>query len=179
MQLNDFHIIFSRTDSWSENGRLLKVGKVRLSIEPNPFLNASDYLQELHLNHGEIIVSAGDVVLVALVDANNPAVRLHVSSSTPVSLNITTEIWRTKIRKLSSKEKFSAFGICDDVYVYPDQIVTESPNVMWYHRNHLDNVWKVALEKQSLGYLQEKLQDPITNRTFGAVIVVWKHQTQI
>jgi alpha-L-fucosidase 2 len=31
----DILFYLSRTDTWSENGRLLKVGKVRVSLEPN------------------------------------------------------------------------------------------------------------------------------------------------
>ena len=33
----DLLFYLSKTDAWSENARLLKLGKVRLSLSPNPF----------------------------------------------------------------------------------------------------------------------------------------------
>ena len=37
----DLLFYLSRTDSWSETGRLLKLGKVRVSLSPNPFAAGS------------------------------------------------------------------------------------------------------------------------------------------
>lgn len=38
-ETGDLCFYISKTDSWDESGRLLKVGKVRLHLAPNPFLN--------------------------------------------------------------------------------------------------------------------------------------------
>lgn len=33
----DLLFYISKTDAWSENSRLLKLGRMRVSLEPNPF----------------------------------------------------------------------------------------------------------------------------------------------
>src|SRR5512139_149648 len=38
-----------KTDSWDETGRLLKIGKVRIKVEPNPFEAARPFVQRLNL----------------------------------------------------------------------------------------------------------------------------------
>ena len=48
----DLLYYLSKTDVCSENARLLKIGKVRLSISPNPFKEGQQFLQELILENG-------------------------------------------------------------------------------------------------------------------------------
>ena len=39
----DLVFYISKTDSWGDNGRLLKVGRVRLSLSPNPLEGTIDF----------------------------------------------------------------------------------------------------------------------------------------
>ena len=55
----DLLFYISKTDAWSENCRLLKIGKVRLSLSPNPFMEGKPFLQELIVNDGLIHIEAG------------------------------------------------------------------------------------------------------------------------
>ena len=48
----DLRFYISRTDSLSEISRLLKVGGVRISLEPNPFKAGQPFRQELRLCDG-------------------------------------------------------------------------------------------------------------------------------
>ena len=43
----DIVFYISRTDSWGDNGRLLKLGRVRVSLDPAP--STDDFLQTLSL----------------------------------------------------------------------------------------------------------------------------------
>jgi hypothetical protein len=66
----DLLFTIGKTDSWSENGRLLKLGRVRVSFSPNPFYhgdawNFRPFRQELKLRQGELEITAGEVVLTA------------------------------------------------------------------------------------------------------------------
>jgi hypothetical protein len=36
----DVLFLISRTDTWDENGRLLKIGRIRIALDPNPFLDS-------------------------------------------------------------------------------------------------------------------------------------------
>ena len=50
----DLHFYIARTDAWDDNGRLVKVGKVRVHFEPNPIVAGSAFHQELKLKQGRI-----------------------------------------------------------------------------------------------------------------------------
>ncbi len=57
----DLMIYLGKTDSWDENGRLLKLGLIRVAFTPNPFSGASSFCQTLHLRDGTIGIQAGKV----------------------------------------------------------------------------------------------------------------------
>ena len=56
----DLLFYLSKTDAWSENARLLKIGKVRLSLSPNPFKEEIPFIQKLNLEDGLIRIEAGE-----------------------------------------------------------------------------------------------------------------------
>jgi len=55
----DLIFYLSKTDAWSGAGRLLKLGRVRVSLDPNPFRAGLPFRQTLHLRRGEIEIAAG------------------------------------------------------------------------------------------------------------------------
>lgn len=175
----DMLFYLSKTDAWSENARLLKLGKVRLSLSPNPFKDGNYFLQKLILEDGTIRVEAGKeserVTIDIWVDANNPVVELDVKSKKPVHANVRTEPWRTERRLLNNAtELHSAYGLngkdAPTVFIEKDTILKESGNrVIWAHRNER-SIWKDNLELQGLGNDMLTQQDPLLYRTFGAAI---------
>jgi hypothetical protein len=55
----DLFFYVSRGDSYSENMTLCKLGKVRVSLSPNPFARGMPYRQELKLREGRCEIEAG------------------------------------------------------------------------------------------------------------------------
>jgi len=173
----DLLFYLSKTDAWSENARLLKIGKVRLTLMPNPFKEGFPFLQELNIQDGVIHIEAGEaeekVSIAIWIDANHPAVELDIKSETPIMAKVSTEPWRTERRQLVNKgEIHSAYGINEDpeIYVEKDLVVeNEKGGIIWLHRNSR-SIWKENLELQALGKQVKKYQDPLLNRTFGALI---------
>ncbi len=175
----DLLFYLSKTDAWSENGRLLKIGKIRLSLSPNPFKNKNRFLQELKLKDGVIQIEGGngenEVTIKIWVDANNPVVELDVKSESPISAKVTTEPWRTKRRQIKSDtELHSAYGLGGkggpDVFVEKDKIVADSnEGVIWLHRNNR-SVWEDNLKLQGLEKYAKQENDPLLHRTFGGLI---------
>ena len=54
----DLCFYIGRTDSWGDNGRLLKVGKVRITCDPPLVSFATEFKQELDLETGTIRITA-------------------------------------------------------------------------------------------------------------------------
>ena len=69
----DLVFYVSKTDAWDENGRLCKIGRVRVKFDP-PLPVKESFRQELKLREGVIEIKAGTSRLELWVDANQPVV---------------------------------------------------------------------------------------------------------
>lgn len=172
----DLLFYLSKTDTWSENARLLKIGKIRLSLSPNPFKGGTPYLQELKLSDGLIHIEAGKdkekVSIDIWVDANHPVVEVDVKSRTPIKAKVSTEPWRTTRREITNKmEEHSAYGINGTkIFIEKDSILTYvQKDIVWLHRNRR-SIWQDNLKLQGLNKYIKKGDDPLLDRTFGALL---------
>lgn len=173
----DLVFYLSKTDAWSEINRLLKLGKVRVTLSP-PLLSGGDFfLQDLRLLQGEIVVQGGNpsnpTLLRVWIDANRPVVWVDVESPKPVHVRVQLEIWRKSDRKLEGREQFSAFGLMGapfPVIEHADTVLEgQADRIVWFHRNPT-SIYEQTLRHQSLESLIGKLPDPLLQRTFGGMI---------
>src|SRR6266705_5698368 len=58
-QNGDIVLLLAKSDAWSENGQLLKPGRVRVSLTPNPFTSTNPFTQMLKLETGEVQIQSG------------------------------------------------------------------------------------------------------------------------
>ncbi len=179
----DLLFYLSRTDAWSENCRLLKLGKVRVTLMPNPFQKGGRFSQTLDVERGEILIrfktAEQDAAIRFAVDALHPVVTVDIDSKQPVEACVSLEPWRTQRRELKGAEAHSAYGLLPagdesvevtPIIVEPDRIMAGQKNsVIWYHRNER-SIWKANLQLQALDHVAENQVDPLLNRTFGALI---------
>jgi hypothetical protein len=170
----DLQFYVSRSDSLSEVSQLLKLGKVRLSISPNPFQTGKPFKQELKLRDGLCEITAGEgasqIKLTVFVDAGNPVIHLLGESPSPVSVKASLETWRTARRALDQGEHTSAWTMRDAPYALyesADVFATDiGEAVAMYHRNE-ESVVPKTLDLQGLQSIAGKAIDPILNATFG------------
>ena len=170
----DLLFYISKTDLWSENARLLKLGKVRVKVSPNPFVKGKPFKQTLRLREGEIEITAGPsekkVTLRVWVDANRQVIHVEAESKKAFGFEAELEVWRTKKRELKGGEANSARGLTRGDYpiiAYPDTILpAKDDRLVWYHRNE-KSCYPITLTNQHLGELLVKYPDPLMGRTFG------------
>jgi len=180
-QNGDLLFYISKSDAWNENARLLKLGRVRVSVSfsPNPFVQGTTFQQTLKLLEGEIEIIAGQpdssFIIRIWVDANQPVINVETNSGHAIEVHVTLECWRTQFRELTGAETASAYGLHggpNPIIESPDTILDESKTdsrIIWFHRNPT-SIWSDNLELQGLGNMVEKSTDPLLNNTFGAVI---------
>jgi len=164
-QNGDLLFYIARTDSFSGNGRLLKLCRVRVALDPNPFAENNPFRQELRLADGEIAITAGAegkaARLRVWVDANRPVIHVEADTDQPLESKVSLEVWRTARRELGDStsegsgrgERESARGIPPrvPVIVEPDTILPAHNNtIRWYHRNE-KTCYPVTLTNQHLG----------------------------
>jgi len=173
----DLQFYISRSDSYSEVSRLLKVGLIRVSLSPNPFAAGKPFSQRLHLKDGVIEFTGGapgsQCVLKLFVDADHPVVHVTGHADIPVSVTVKSESWRTSARTLNDHEadaswtmKGAPFPLVESADVFSNT----SPNTFaWYHRNETSCV-PSTLELQALASVADACKDPLLYRTFGGLV---------
>ncbi|MDH3346239.1 MAG: DUF5703 domain-containing protein, partial [Kiritimatiellaceae bacterium] len=181
----DLCFYISKTDSWGDNGRLLKVGKVRISLSPNPLTSEAKFKQTLNIQTGKMIIDIeGDnpTQVKLWVDANNPLVVCETESQKPVKATAKIELWRTERTALPKVEigdhrarfpKKMAEEQDMTTYVEPDTLLKGLKNgIGWYHRNEKSDGPAMSMEFQGLKEFTQRAdyKDPLLHRIFGAVI---------
>lgn len=180
----DICFYIGKTDSWGDNGRLLKVGKVRITCDPAVIFPGADFRQELDLKTGTIHIETkgtydGKSVsfrLQVLVDANNPVIYVTNKSSIPVKVRAVIEPWRKEPYALPGlnvsdllEDRSKPGKLHEPVIVEPDVLIKGSNDyVGWYHFNKKSVGFALTNKIQGLSDFFRK--DPILHRTFGAII---------
>lgn len=165
-----------KTDSWDETGRLLKVGKVRVTIDPNPFGGGRTFSQRLDLADAAVEVTAGEgsnAVLVRVwADAGLPVVRVEARVPEASVVRASIEPWRLEPEEMTD-ELVSGLNYWRDTFgptvVQPDVVVeeTRTDRVVWYHRNPETPSFAKALSMQGLE--NAGVEDPLKDRVFGGL----------
>ncbi len=181
----DLVFYVSRTDSWGDNGRLLKVGKIRIQMDPVPPGAATAFSQALSLLDGTINIQVGEGAtetrLRLWVDANHPEIHVDIESATEIQATASIELWRKEPYVLPSLETSDVLHPCvftpDDppppgpTLVEPDTVLSGlNGRIGWYHHN-IKSVGPTAHAKTQ-GVEDFERGDPLLHRTFGAVISV-------
>ena len=174
----DLLLYLAKSDAWSENGRLQKLGRIRIAFTPSPFGSTTSYAEVLSIVRGMLSISAGTGPeaprLDLRVDANHPAVVATVTSPVPLSARVSLELWRTAPRALKDGEEIhSAYGVSDGgavpVVVDPDSILpTKGNRIRWFHRNKR-SVWADNLRLQDLDPATAG-PDPLLGTTSGGIM---------
>jgi len=177
----DLLFYIGKTDLWDDNSRLLKLGRVRFKIRPNPYLQSRRFLQTLRLRDATVEVRYGEgedlVIAQVWVDAHHPVIHVLVEGGRPLEVNAALEVWRTAPYELPTIEvsdvQFDQ-GIAGNQHsptiVEPDTVLTgQEGRIGWYHHNMKSVGPALSAELQDMqGFAQA---DPILHRTFGAVIM--------
>lgn len=174
-QNGDIVLLVAKSDAWSENGQLLKLGRVRVKLTPNPFISPAAVTQILKLETGEIQIQSGKSIAHIWVDANHPVVHLEVQSEQPIRLEAKSEVWRSKTYHLNqnavSRAGFFEWGNNPDGLTFdPDTIFpAQTDRVSWCHFNS-NSIYPLVFEKEHLESLLPKYPDPLLHRCFGVTM---------
>jgi alpha-L-fucosidase 2 len=165
-----------KTDAWDENGRLLKLTKIRLRLDPNPFRPGAAFRQRLDLVRATVEIAAGagpdETRILVWVDANRPVVRVEARVPAGCVLSAGIEPWRLKPETLKD-ELVSGLNYYPALFgptvVQPDTVLDGPSNeVVWFHRNPETPSFRKNLVLQGLDAFP--LADPLKDRIFGGVL---------
>jgi len=176
VEKSEVYFYLSKSGTFDENNTILKLGRVKLKLSPNPF-EGKTFKQELILKDGYALISGSNgklnTQIKVWVDVFNPVIRLDVKSSEKVTSEVSYESWRFEDRITKGKEnnqnsyKWAPQGI---VKTAKDEIAFKNNGVQFYHQNKAETVFDVAVKQQGLEDRKTDLFNPLNNLIFGGFI---------
>jgi len=176
----DLVFFISKTDSWTDSGRLVKLGQVRVSLTPS-LVGTNGFRQELKLREGVIEIrsqrpetrSQNSEIRVRLwIDANRPVIHVEGESKQDMQARVGLYVWRTKDRDMQKDGNIGYISEMNTGLVMEkaDTVLPQKDNrVVWYHRNE-GTIVPLAMKLQSMESLLPLVHDPILHNTFGGAI---------
>lgn len=170
----------SRSGAFDENNALLKLGRVRVRLSPNPFLGET-FRQELILRDGYVSIKGSKEGLSAetkiWVDVFQPAVHVEIKTSRPTIAEAFYESWRYEDRQVEGRaNNANSYKWAPEkapgckVVTRKDEIAFHGNGVLFYHRNAGFTVFDVAVKQQGLEPVKERMFNPLKNLTFGGLM---------
>nr|WP_262910770.1 DUF5703 domain-containing protein [Wocania arenilitoris] len=175
----DILFYMSRSGTFDENNTLLKLGRTRLKLSPNPFEGEdATFKQELNLREGCIYITGKNSTMSATVklwvEVFQPKIHVEIESSVPIKVASDFEIWRTNDKPISKNERMQCLSFLDTepeiipLTTYKDSVKVEKESITWFHRNKNDDlVFHKEVTQQRLDDIREQLWNPLENLTFG------------
>jgi hypothetical protein len=166
-------LYLAKNDAWDHLGRLIKIGRIRLTLKPGLLTDSGKFEQKLSLEDASVIIANESTAVRLWIDAHWPRLNIEVTSTQPCEIRASLDPWREAPRRIGKQESAQTStltgGPVEEVAA-PDTVLRkEKQHVIWYQRN-TESIWGLTLDQQGLGELKDKARDPLLNRTFGACL---------
>ncbi len=178
-KVGEVHLLLSRTDSWSEASRLLKLGMVTLKLRPPT--EGETFEQTLLLREGTLRIRWGDgarrVETRIWFDPIRDLVHIRNQSESEGSTELRATNWRNEKRTLAGEELRSSWTmqnapaniVVEESADFPTATLVPAPRRGFIHRNE-HSVVPLTLAHQGLKEVASTVHDPILHRTFGLLM---------
>lgn len=172
----DLLFYIARSGTFDENNALLKLGRIRIKLSPNPF-GGEQFSQQLQLQNGSVVADGKSGNLSAQlrvwVDVFRPVIHVEMQSNRPVKVEAAYENWRYQDRFVKGREnnqgswKFAPKG---EVKTLKDQVAFKGNGVEFYHHNLDSTIFDVTVRQQGMQSVKAQLYNPLKNLTFGGMM---------
>jgi len=176
VEQGEIYAYIAKSGTFDENNTLLKLGRVKLKLTPNPF-EGKIFKQELVLKDGYIQISGSNGNLKAevkvWVDVFKPLIHFEVSVNQKVVTIASYQNWRFEDRVTKGKEnnqnsyKWAPQGT---VQTFKDSVSFRDNAVEFFHQNRKETVFDVAINQQGLAAEKGNLYNPLDQLIFGGIM---------
>lgn len=169
---NDILFYISRSGTFDENNCLLKQGRVRIHISPNPF--DKDFSQELKLQEGSIRIFSDKCDILIWVDVFKPVIHVSVKGDKPYDMDVYYENWRYRARPLSKAESQAnsyKWIAPENLKTSPDSVYASGKSVIFFHKNPANTVFDFNVSLHGLNSVKPKMYNPIGNLISGGCLI--------
>ncbi len=176
VEKGEIYAYISRSGTFDENNTLLKLGRVKIRLSPNPF-EGGIFKQELILKDGYVLISGSKGKLSAQVkvwvDVFKPVINFEVKSGTPIVTEASYENWRFEDRIVKGREnnqnsyKFAPQGV---IKVYKDEVNFVNNCIQFSHQNKIQTIFDVVVKQQGLENFASQFYNPLKGLIFGGTM---------
>jgi hypothetical protein len=170
VEKGDVYFYLSRSGTFDEHNTLLKLGRVKVELNPNPFNSSEGFKQELKLRDGYVEIAQNGTKIKLWVAVFNPVIHVEVLSKTPVQMKASYESWRHKNRAVKGKANNSnsyKWAPQGEIITYRDSISFKRNSILFYHKNREQTVFDVVVKQQKMEAVKDQMMNPIKHLTFG------------
>ena len=161
---DDLYLLLSKNDAFTYNGDLFKTGRVRVSLDPNPFAAGKPFRQTLDLETGSIRIEADGINVCIWADANRPVYHVQIESATEMSVSTAPEFW-TRID--DCKHNTSRAPIDK---VTQDVRLEQNGRILWYFPVGDRSVFPDDMKYYDVEQMASEHPDPYRFNTFGNLL---------
>ena len=167
----DVMFYVSRSGMFDENNTLLKAGRWRLKLMPNPFDNTDgSFRQILRLDDGAIYIKGGGTQIRIWADVFTSAVFAEITSGKKINAILSYESWRYKDRPVTKAECQQCsykWVLPKDCTTYQDSIQADGGTLRFWHKNREQTVFDFTVSREKLDGIKAQLYNPIGGLRFG------------
>ncbi|KAI9737459.1 MAG: hypothetical protein M1834_009614 [Cirrosporium novae-zelandiae] len=168
---------FAKSGTWDDANTLVKLGRVRLDLDPNPFTNSS-FEQRLVLHDGYIKITGGNNTTIKLwVDVHSSIIHADIDSPTAIDLTASYETWRYRDRQMNAtggEQDQSSWDTATEIdnktinaTTYKDNISYSNNGILMYHHNRNYTMFNFTVEYELLGDYIDQMYNPLASNTYG------------
>ena len=168
----DLYLLLAKNDAYTYQGDIFKTGRVRISVNPNPFKTGKPFRQTLDLVTGSILIEADGLHLKIWADANHPVYHLEIASPADVNVSVQPDLW--------NRIDYTAFNTIEfkGVQFYPSTVKEPSQDVklerngkiLWYYPVGDRSIYPDDLKYYNVQQMASKFPDPFRFNTFGNLL---------
>jgi hypothetical protein len=181
----DILLYMQRSGSLAETNEYLKLGRVRLRLEPNPFAAENlRFRQELKLREGFVEIQGGgtasdgdalDATVRIWVEIHRPVIHLEVESSREITATAAYENWRPHDEMIPNNNRrrsfFTLVNYPGEVRLTRDHVAHADGGVMFHHRNPGEHTLvEMLIRQQGLDAFRDEITNDLRHRTLGGMM---------
>jgi Domain of unknown function (DUF5703) len=176
VEKGELFVYVARSGNFDENNALMKTGRIKVKLSPNPFEGGS-FEQRLHLQQGYVTIKGVSNSVAAEIkiwaDVFHPVAHIEVNSNKKIYVEAAYESWRYQDRIITNRENWGnswKWGAPKNNVYKKDVIGFNSNSVIFYHHNSSETIFDVVVKQQRMDTVKEQLYNPLSQLVFGGVL---------
>jgi hypothetical protein len=169
----DLYLLLAKNDAYTYMGDIFKTGRVRISLNPNPFRTGKSFLQTLDIATGAILIRADGVNLRIWADANRPVYHVEITSPDEIAVTVQPDLWKRIDHNISNVTKLYTVakeGWKPSLEPTQDVRLERGGKILWYFPVGDRSTYSDDLKFYNVESMSSMFPDPFRFNTFGNLL---------